>query len=456
MAIKGIEVLIKNGLSERDKRARRIALDVLEQVLAEADPKVAMKKSVRLGGSVLMVKESSFDLKIFENIYVIGGGKAGGGMAEAVEEVIGDKISSGFVNILDGTKTRFETERIMLNESSHPVPNERGVKGAKRMLEIARNAGEDDLVIVLISGGASSLLPLPTGELGLGDVQTLTGALLRSGAVIDELNVVRKHLSDIKGGRLVQACHPATVVSLIISDVVGDPLDVIASGPTVPDPSTFEDAVNVLKKYDLIDRFPKIKRHLKKGIEGGFPETLKQNDKVFFRVHNFLICANKTVMEKIVEGTSGRYDTTILTSSLEGEAKEVGKRLGSLAMKEKKARDSKSRPEVILSGGETTVAVKGDGKGGRNQELVLSAMDRLSGDGVVIASIGTDGIDGASDAAGAIADGKSHFRTVELGLDTGKFLDRNDSYNLFKKLGDLIITGPTGTNINDIAVIVIV
>jgi glycerate 2-kinase len=274
--------------------------------------------------------------------------------------------------------------------------------------------------------------------------------------VIGEVNAVRKHLSDIKGGRLAKACYPATVISLIISDVVGDLLDTIASGPTVPDQSTFEDAVNVLKKYDLMNRFPRIKRHFEKGLEGRLPETLKQNDKVFDRVNNFLISTNAIVMERVVKVTSGRYDATILTSSLEGEAREVGKRLRSLAMREKKARHSKSRPKVILAGGETTVAVKGDGKGGRNQELVLSAMEGLEGDGVVIASIGTDGIDGASDAAGAIADGKSRSRAVEQGLNILKFLDRNDSYNLLKKLSDLIITGPTGTNINDIAVIVIV
>jgi glycerate-2-kinase len=454
--IRDKEVLIDNGTSKHNKKARRIALDVFEKVLAEADPKVAMRGSLRIDSNELLVKENRFELGMFENIYVIGGGKAGGGMAEAIEETLGDKISCGFVNIPEGSKERYDTRQIELNESSHPVPNERGVEGSKQILEIGENAKVSDIMIVLISGGASSLMPLPAGDLVLSDIQELTEALLRSGAVIAEVNAVRKHLSNIKGGRLASACYPATVVSLIISDVVGDPLDIIASGPTVPDPSTFQDAVNVLNKYELLDRFPKIKQHLEKGLEGSFPETLKQNDKVFDRVYNFLISTNEIVMEKVVKEISERYDSTILTSRLEGEAREVGKRMQSLATSEKKARDPKSRPKVILAGGETTVSVKGDGKGGRNQELVLSAMEGLIGDGIVIASIGTDGIDGASDAAGAIADGKNHSRAVELGLNPEKFLDINDSYNLHKKLNDLIITGPTGTNINDIAIIVIV
>jgi glycerate-2-kinase len=291
----------------------------------------------------------------------------------------------------------------------------------------------------------------------LKDIQSLTTALLRSGAVIDEVNTVRKHLSNVKGGRLAAACYPATVISLIISDVVGDSLDVIASGPTVSDSSTYEDALSVLRKYGLLDRFPKIRRHLENGVRGLLPETLKGGDPVLERVYNFLISTNQVVLERVVEGLVDSFDTKILSTSLVGEARIEGARLGRLIVEEARLKDSSSpRPSVLLAGGETTVTVTGSGSGGRNQELVLSAMSVLRGEGVCIVSFGSDGIDGVSDAAGAVADGGSLDRALEFNLRPEEFLDKNDSYNFFKRLGDLIFTGPTGTNINDVVVMVVV
>jgi glycerate-2-kinase len=456
MQVRNRVALIGNGGSSEDKRARTIALDIVERVLGEADPNNAVKNSMKLSGEDLILMEKSFHLKSFKNLFVLGAGKAAGGMAEAVEGVLGSRLVGGFVNLPEGTGERFRTRRIVLNESSHPLPNESGVAGAKKMLDLAARAGEEDLVIVLISGGASSLLPLPAGDLTLDDIQSLSVALLRSGAVIDEINIVRKHLSRVKGGGLAAACYPATVISLIISDVVGDSLDVIASGPTVSDPSTFEDAIAVMKKYGLLDRFPRISRHLEDGSKGVFPETLKRGDPVLERVHNFLISTNKMVLERVVESISNRFDVKIISTSLVGEARVVGERLGSLLVDEGRLRDSNSRPRLLLAGGETTVKVSGDGRGGRNQELVLSSISVLRGEGVCIASFGSDGVDGDSDAAGAVADGRSWKRAEELNLQPSVFLDSNDSYNFFKRLGDLILTGPTGTNVNDTVVMVVV
>ncbi len=456
MLIQNREGIIKNGDSDRDRRAREIALEVLEKALLEADPKRAIKKAVKLGGNILDINGTEFDLPEIENIYVIGGGKAGGGMAEALEEILGKRILKGFMNIPEGTKKRYRVSRVELNEASHPIPNEKGVEGSRRILEIANEADEKDLVMVLISGGGSSLMPLPLEGLSLEDLQSVTNELLRSGAVINEVNSVRKHLSGIKGGRLAMACHPAKVVALIISDVVGAPLDVIASGPTVPDPSTYSEAIRILEKYGIIDKFPRIWEHLEAGSKGKIPESLKPDDKAFNRVHNFLIMTNEIVIQNVVKGISKQYDSEILATDMEGEAREVGGMLADTVMKKKRSKSPADKPQVILAGGETTVTVRGKGAGGRNQELVLGAMSKLEGEGVVIASMGTDGIDGTTNVAGAIADGRSHKKALELGLSPQNFLDNNDSYNFFKRLKELLITGPSGTNVNDIVVMVLV
>ncbi len=456
MLIKNRQELIENGLTSYHRKAREIALNVLEEVLKEADPKIAVKNSIEVSGETTKISDKVFNLKELENIYVVGAGKAGGGMAEAVEELLGSKIKEGYVNIPEGTAERYRTNIIELNEASHPIPSDSGVKGSERILKILEKAGKRDLVLVLISGGGSALIPAPSGRLTLKDLQSVTDDLLRSGAAIDEINVVRKHLSDTKGGGLAAAAYPANVVSLIISDVVGDPINTIASGPTAPDSSTYNEALEILRKYHLEKEHPGVADHLGQGVKAAIPETVKPGDRVFKDVHNVLICSNKMVLEKVLENLKQEYEASILTTEQEGEAREVGVKIGRLVADSAKKGAPESKPRVIIAGGETTVTVRGGGKGGRNQELVLGALSYIKGARAAVASAGSDGIDGVTDAAGAIADGMSYPRSIKVGLSHEDYLGANNSYYFFQKLQDLIITGPTGTNINDVTIIVFV
>jgi len=444
-------LLIENGWGERNRLARRIALEALEKVLSRADPKAAVRSCMSVEKSRLVICQKRFRLLQSGRLFVIGGGKAGGGMAEAVEEVAGEMIEEGVVNIPLGVKERYSAERVELIEASHPTPDEAGVEGCRRMLEIAERACEKDIVLVLLSGGASSLLPCPMKGVGLAELRELTLALLRAGASIQELNAVRKHVSQVKGGRLAEACYPATVIALIISDVVGDRLDVIGSGPTAPDSSSYGDALSVLERYGLSKRFPGIRGHLERGARGELPETLKEGSPVFKKVHNFLVSTNRSVLTGAAGELGEGFEVSILREELTGEARRAGERLATMLMRERRS----AKPQVLLCGGETTVTVRGGGAGGRNQELVLGALTRLRGEGIAIAGMGTDGVDGPTDAAGAIADGGSLKRALEKGLSPERFLRENDSYHFFKALGDLIYTGQTGTNVNDVCVMVL-
>jgi glycerate-2-kinase len=456
ITIKNKETIIKNGETPLNRKARMLALKSLKTALNAADPKQIIKSKVLLKNSTLIVEGYPFDLRKFKNVYVIGGGKASGSMAEALEQVLGSFIKMGFVNVPYGSKHK--TEIIRLHEASHPIPDEAGVLGTRRMLEIAENAGENDLIICLISGGGSSLMPLPCGEISIADKREITDALLRCGATINEINTVRKHISDFKGGWLAKRAYPATILNLILSDVVGDPLDFIASGPTVPDSTTFSDAVKVLKKYGLWDKASaSIKKVLSNGEKGVIPETPKANDEAFKKVFNVIVgnnrLASKTAQENL---KSEGLNTLLLTATLEGEARHVGTMLASIAREISVSENPIPKPAAIIAGGETTVTVTGKGKGGRNQEIALAAALKISGvDGTVLASISTDGIDGPTNAAGAIADGKTLARAASEGLNPEEHLAENDSYNFFAKLGDLIFTGPTGTNVNDISIIIV-
>jgi len=446
----------------RNRLARKIVLDLIESALRAADPKTAVKKTLILKGDKLTVNEKTLDLESLNRIYVVGGGKASGAMAEAVEDVLGERITEGCVNILRGTKERFRTSRIELVEAGHPVPDEGGLKGAKRMMEIARRAEENDLVLCLISGGGSALIPLPVERVLLEDLQEINSVLLRSGADINAMNAVRKHLSSIKGGNLAKAAHPATVVSLIISDVVGDPLETIASGPTVPDSTTYRDAVNVLKEYGIWDTCPEaIKEHLEKGIKGQRPETPKPGDPIFERVFNLLIATNRiacTAAQK--EAGKKGLSSVVLTAYLEGEAREVGIVVSGMVKEIAYHNNPWRKPIAVILGGETTVTVRGDasGKGGRNQELALSTALGIDGmEGVAIGAVDSDGIDGFSEAAGAIVDGQTIRNAKKKGLDATEFLYGNNSTAFFESLEDcLIYTGPTGTNVNDLVFIVVI
>jgi glycerate-2-kinase len=358
------------------------------------------------------------------------------------------------VNIPYGTSQK--TKVIELNEASHPVPDEAGVVGTSRIMAIAEQAKENDLIICLISGGGSSLMPLPREGISIEDKQILTNALLKSGAEISEINAVRKHLSAFKGGWLAKKAYPATLLNLVLSDVMGDPLDSIASGPTVPDKSTFSDAKKILEKYVLWPKVPvSIRKILSEGERGLLQETPKPNDLVFEKVHNLVIGNNRTASSAAIDFLASKgLNTLLLSNLLKGEAKEVGKALAKLAGEGFACMDT-SRSLGVVAGGETIVTVSGKGVGGRNQELALSAALNLKeSEECVIASLSTDGVDGPTDAAGAIIDGCTLKRAKQLRLDPEKFIANNDSNSFFSKLDDLICTGATETNVNDVCVII--
>ena len=453
--IKNKEELIKNGETKLNQKARALALRSLESALNAVDPKQIIKSKLLLKNLTLHVNGYSIDLKKFKNIYVIGGGKASGSMAEALEQVLGNSITNGLVNVPRSSKNK--TDIIKLHEASHPIPDEAGVEGTRRMLKIAEQAKEDDLIICLISGGGSSLMPLPRGKISIADKKEITNALLKCGATINEINTVRKHISDFKGGWLAKKAYPSSILNLILSDVVGDPLDFIASGPTVPDSTTFSDAIKVLKKYRLWSKAPaSIRKVLSDGEKGLIPETPKANDEAFKRVYNVVVGNNR-----LASLTAQKYlkseglNTLLLTSTLEGEARHVGIMLASIVHEVSVSGNPVPKPAGIIAGGETTVTVTGKGLGGRNQEIALATVRNLKGmNGVAVASLSTDGVDGPTDAAGAIADGKTLVRAAKMGLTPEEYLAENDSYHFFSKLGDLIFTGPTGTNVNDVSVIV--
>jgi glycerate 2-kinase len=450
------ETLLQNARTPADLTAREAVLEALEAALLAISPYQLIIDHVKVKDSKIVIDSEQFVLDHFKHIIVIGGGKASGSMAEALQHLLGNHITSGLINISSGTSARYRTNKVVLNEAGHPIPNAQGLEGAKRMLELAEVLDEDDLVICLISGGGSAMMTLPREGLTLEDKQMVTRLLLRSGADIAEMNTVRKHLSEFKGGWLAKKAQPATVLGLILSDVVGDPLDSIASGPTAPDPTTFRDAIDILEKYKLWNEVPsKVRDIFRMGDGGLLPETPKPNDPAFNTVHNVIIGNNemaclaaKTKLNKL------GFNTNVLTSHLQGEAREAGIFLASIASEILSSGNPLPRPAAIVVGGETTVTVKGNGIGGRNQELVLSAATKINGKkGLSIVSIGTDGIDGPTEAAGAIVDGKTLIRGREMGLDYKKALSNNDSHTYLSGLGDLVITGPTGSNVNDLAIL---
>jgi len=455
--IRNVKQLMNNSESSFDRKARRLVLRSIEAALNAVDPRDVIRAKVSLKGNVLRICGHPFDLGEFRNVIVVGGGKASGLMAEALEEILEDRITNGIVNIpYDGV--HFQLQHIRIQEASHPVPDEAGVRGVKHIIDLATSADERDLIICLISGGGSSLMPLPRRGISLQDKIMVTDQLLKSGATIDEINAVRKHISDFKGGWLAKKAYPTTVVNLILSDVIGDPLDSIASGPTVPDTTTFRDATKILKRYLLWSRVPEsVREVLLKGEKGLIPETPKADDETFKKVHSFIVANNRSASlaaYKRLEGDG--LNTLFLTSQLEGEARHVGTVLATIIKEITKSGKPISKPAGIIAGGETTVTVTGDGKGGRNQELVLSSSLKLEGlEGIAIASISTDGVDGPTDAAGAIADGQTVTRARNIRLDPMEFLINNNSYSFFSMTHDLIFTGPTGTNVNDLTAIVV-
>ncbi|MDQ7028313.1 MAG: glycerate kinase [Ardenticatenia bacterium] len=428
---------------------------LVRAALGAADPAAAVRRAVRLKGDHLHVAGHVYDLSRFAHVYVIGAGKASATMARAVEEIVGDRVAGGIVITKYGYTC--PTRRVVVREAGHPVPDEAGVRATHEMMALASRAGPDDLVLALISGGGSALLVAPSEGLTLRDLQETTALLLRAGATINELNVVRKHLSAVKGGRLARHVAPALLVTLVVSDVVGNPLDVIASGPTVPDPTTFVDAWQVLARFGLTERVPpSVQRHLRAGAAGRVPETPKPDDPVFQAVRNVIVADNRRAAEAAAARARDLgYHALVLTTFLEGEAREVGTVLAALAQEMAAFGRPLPRPGCAVLGGETTVTVRGDGMGGRNQEMALSAALRLEGlENIVVATLATDGGDGPTDAAGAVVDGQTARLARERGINIREALARNDSYHALKALGALLRTGPTGTNVNDVAFVI--
>lgn len=445
------------GATDTLKGLRHDAELVFGSCLKAADPEAAIKRFLRVQGDGLYVGQ---DLRVrlgdYRRVLVVGAGKGSAPMGKALEDLLGKRISTGLICVK--YDHGLPLNRIRLMEAAHPVPDEAGEEAARRIVALLESAQEDDLVISCISGGGSALLPAPAGGITLDQKQELTRRLLAVSAGIHEINAVRKHLSLCKGGNLMKAAYPAPVINLMLSDVVGDEPDTIASGPFVPDRSTFGDVVEILTRHGLLEGCPQeIKDRITGGAEGRIPETPKPGDKIFSRAHNVIVGSNSLSLA----AGKGRaeelgYRTLILSSSIEGDTTEAASFHTSIAREIRSTGNPITPPACVLSGGETTVNIRGNGLGGRNQEFALAAAAGISGlTKTVVLSAGTDGTDGPTDAAGAVVDASTLERASSLGLDAKAYLSNNDSYHFFKALGDLVITGPTRTNVMDVRVILV-
>ncbi len=440
---------------------KRTAKAIFSKALSAVDPSKILKERIRIERDRLSIKmqgdsEKIFDLKAFHKIVLVGTGKASSSMARAIEELFGDRMTKGVITTKYGHLLPLKQTQTI--EAGHPIPDRKGYEGARKIQRLLKESGPNDLVIFLLSGGGSALLPFPADGIELKEKQEATQLLLDSGADIKEINTVRKHISWMKGGWVAKWAYPSTIIALILSDVVGDQLDVIGSGPTVPDPSTFEEAWEILKKYGLLNEIaPSIRKHLQSGREGKVEETPKPGEAAFEKVSNILIGSNILALrEAKKEAESLGFNTLILSSSIEGETREASRFHTALAKEVISSGNPIPRPACILSGGETTVTIKGKGLGGRNQEFVLAGALEISGvEKVILLSGGTDGTDGPTDASGALADHTTVHRAKTMGLNPKAHLENNDAYPFFQKLGDLLITGPTHTNVMDVRIILV-
>lgn len=470
-------------MTGNDALLRDHILQILTAAIHAVDPHQAILANLALEDAMLRVGSQRYPLSDLDRIIVVGGGKAGTPMAAAVYEALRERVTAGAVNVkrehaaaAGGWHARYgcggepypstgraQTGPIAINEAGHPVPDDAGLAGAEQIARLLTGLTARDLVLALISGGGSALLPLPVDGITLADTQELTNLLLRSGADITEINKVRKHCSRLQGGQLARLAAPAQVATLILSDVVGTPLDAIASGPTVPDRSSFADAWAVLERYGIVEAAPEsVRRHLGRGVAGEIADTPKPGDPIFERVNNVVVGDNAIAGRAAVERARALgYESALLTTFIQGEAREIGRALAGLAQGMVTGQSSYAAPACLVLGGETTVTIRGGGKGGRNQELALSAGLALSGYGlpegreVAVVSLGTDGTDGPTDAAGGIATQTTLARAKAAGLDAHAALRNNDSYPLLAALGDLILTGPTQTNVNDLMLVVV-
>jgi hydroxypyruvate reductase len=437
-------------------KLRSDALTIFQAGLQAANPVEAVERHLRMEGDTLFVNGIPYPLGAVRQLRVVGMGKASAVMAKPLNELLGNRISGGIINVKHGH--RFPLSKIKVVEAGHPVPDEAGLRGTKEMIRLLADTEAEDLVFCLISGGGSALSPAPVDGLSLGDKREVTRRLLECGATIHEINSIRKHLSRIKGGRLARLARPSTLISLILSDVIGDDLDTIASGPTVPDRSTYYDCLRILTRYNLGEVIPQpALRHLEAGARGEIPETPKAHDPAFRRTQNVVVGSNALAVQAAQEKAAALgYNSLVLSSFVEGETREVARVHAAIAKEVLRTGNPVPPPACIISGGETTVTIQGTGKGGRNQEFALAAALEIENlDGVLILSGGTDGTDGPTDAAGAIVDGDTVDRGRSRGLDADLYLANNDSYNFFQPLEDLLMTGPTLTNVMDLRLVMV-
>jgi hydroxypyruvate reductase len=442
---------------EKRERLRKDARTVLDAAIEAADPERAVERCLKREGDRLFVGcELELDLTDYARILTVGAGKAGASMARALERILGDRIAGGLISVKYGHG--LPLQRIELAEAAHPVPDRSGAEAAERIIGILESAGENDLVFSLISGGGSALIPAAAPPVTLELKRRLTERLLAAGADIHEINTVRKHLSRSKGGNLMRAAYPARVINLMLSDVIGDDPDVIASGPFVPDTTSFADAERVLVRYGLTDSAdPEIVERIRDGVAGLVPENPKEYDPIFDRATNMIVGSNiRSLTAAAYTARELGYGTLILSSSISGDTTDAARFHAAIAEEIRRTGNPVKSPACIVSGGETTVKVTGAGLGGRNQEFALALVEAASRiPGALFLAAGTDGTDGPTDAAGAIADDRTLGRAREMGMEPRDFLRNNDSYHFFERLGDLIVTGPTRTNVMDVRVVLV-
>jgi hydroxypyruvate reductase len=437
---------------------RAVAQQLQQAALAAVDPAEAVYKLLSRVGDQILVADRSYRLRDYERVFLIGAGKAAVPMAEAVCEVLRSDLTGGVIVAKYRHVDRALPDQIRLHEAGHPVPDQSSVDAARDLAALLSQATPRDLIFCVISGGGSALLTLPAEDISLNDLQVTTQALLRAGATIHQINVIRKHLDVSKGGGLARLANGAPLVTLILSDVIGDSLSIIASGPTVPDSSTFADAWSIVQQLDLIDQLPTaVFARLRHGANGDLPDTPKPGDPIFARVQTVIVGSNAQAAQAAEKKAQQLgFHTLLLTTQLQGEAREVAKVAAAIAAEIARYNRPVPKPACVIWGGETTVTVRGHGLGGRNQELALAAAIALEGlPHALIAALGTDGTDGPTEAAGAIATGETIGRGRSIGLEAQAHLANNDAYHFFQPLGDLIITGPTGTNVNDLLFILI-
>ena len=434
---------------------RKSARKIWEAALTAASPETCIRNAIRLNDGTLTAGGREFSLD--GRVIVIGAGKAVARMAQVVEGILGHRITAGLVVTKDGHG--LPLERIRLVEAGHPIPDARGAQAIRETADLLTDLKPEDLVLCLISGGSSALWPAPAAGITLEEKRAVTSDLLRAGATIQELNGVRKHLSGVKGGQLARWAAPARVISLIMSDVIGDPLDAIGSGPTAPDTTSFSTALATVQKYDIEVPAATLAR-LQSGARGQVPETPKAADPVFRNVHNLIIANNQLLIDAATrQARDLGFNTLVLGTEVEGEAKDVAGFFAAIAREVGQSGNPVAAPACILAAGETTVTVRGHGLGGRNQEMALawaiSMAARYAPGASCFASVATDGTDGPTNAAGGLVDPLTCSRAIEKGMMPLNYLRSNDSSNLLSATGDLIVTGPTQTNLMDLQILLV-